>query len=340
MRKLLIFIVAVIGIFGCTKNPDFPDYKYTSVYFPLQTPMRTLILGEYTSANTLDNKLQFNMGVAIGGRRENYQNEWVRFEIKESIIDGFVFSNGDTLKALPSNYYATSPASGEKVVIPAGSMEGKILVSLTQDFLSDPNAFKNRYVIPLIITEKSAGIDTVLQGSPAVQNPNLLVAANWNIAPKNYTVFGIKFVNEYHGNYLHYGIDYQLDATENRLSTPDPVKYSTYFVEQNVIWKLSTAGRNVLETSGVANSTSAKMKLTINSNNTVAIAPVSGTKVVDGTLSSGKFVKGGGKWGGKNYDAIILNYKYSESSVQHEVVDTLVFRDKGIVFETFSVKQK
>ncbi|MCK9414161.1 MAG: DUF5627 domain-containing protein [Prolixibacteraceae bacterium] len=342
MKKLIILIVAAIGIFGCIKeNPDFADYKYTSVYFPMQTPMRTLILGEYAQAdNSLDNKLQFNLGVAIGGRRENYQDEWVKFEIIESMISGFVFSNGDTLKALPKKYYTTSTASGEKIVIPTGSMEGKVLVSLTPEFLSDPNAYKNRYVIPVQITEKSAGIDTILQGMSVAQNPNLLVAANWSIAPKNYTVFGIKYVNEYHGNYLHYGMDYTLDAAGNRLSTPAPVKYSTYFVEQNAIWKLSTTGRNALETSGVANSTSSKMKLTINTDNTVAIAPVSGAKVVDGTRSTGKFAKKGGKWGGNNYDALFLNYKYSESNVQHEVVDTLVFRDKGIVFETFSVKAK
>lgn len=340
MKKLLIFIVGAIGLFGCEETPEFPDYKYTSVYFPLQTPMRTLILGEYSSDNSLDNKLQFNMGVAIGGIRENKQDEWVKFEIKESLVDGFVFSDGSALEVLLQKYYTTSPASGEMLTIPQGSMEGKILVSLTQEFLSDPNAWKNRYVIPLVITEKSAGIDTVLQGKAAAADPNLLVGANWSVAPKNYTVFGIKFVNEYHGNYLHYGVDYTLDAAGNRLTTPAPVKYSTYFVEQNQVWKLATAGINALETSGVASSTSARMKLTINTDNTVSVAPVGGTKVVDAINSTGKFVKKGGKWGGNNYDALFLNYKYTEANILHEVIDTLVFRDKGIVFETFNVKQK
>jgi hypothetical protein len=190
------------------------------------------------------------------------------------------------------------------------------------------------------IIEKSAGIDTILQGIPVVQNPNLLVAANWSIVPQNYTVFGIKYVNEYHGNYLHYGMDYTLDAAGNRLSTPAPVKYSSYFVEQNAIWKLATAGRGALVTNGVASSSGSSMMLTVKTDNTVAIIPVSGTKVVDGTKSTGKFVKKGGKWGGNNYDALFLNYKYTEASVMHEVLDTLVFRDKGIVFETFVIKKK
>lgn len=340
MKKLLILIVTAIGIFGCNKNPDFADFEYTSVYFPLQTPVRTLILGEYTSDNSLDNKLQFNMGAAIGGRRENNQDEWYQFQIMESLIDGFVFSTGDSLKVLPTKYYTTSPASGERVTIPRGSMEGKILVSLTQEFLSDPNSYKNRYVIPLLITDKSVGIDTILQGNAAVQNPNVLIPANWNKVPKSYTLFGIKYVNEYHGNYLHYGLDYTLDAAGNKLA--NPVKYSTYFVEQNSLWMLSTVGKNIVETSGVANAVGVnKMRLTINADNSVAIAPVTGAvKVVDGSKSTGKFVKKGGKWGGVNYDAIFLNYYYTEKTVQHQVMDTLVFRDKAVIFETFTVKKK
>jgi hypothetical protein len=340
MKKYILIIIAVIGLAGCEVSPDFPDYKYTSVYFPLQTPMRTLILGDYTqSDNSLDNNLQFNMGVVLGGLRANDEDRWVKFEIDESLVSGFSFSTGDSLKVLPKKYYTTSPASGEKILIPKGSMGGKILVTLTKEFLSDPNAVKYRYVIPAVITDKSSNIDTVLVGKAAAQNPNLINASNWSVTPKNYTLFGIKFINEYHGNYLHYGIDYSLDDAGNRLTTPAPVKYSNYFVEQNAILKLSTIGRYTLQTNGVSNSTASSMKITVNADNSLLFAPVTGSKVVDAVLSTGKYVKNGGKWGGNNYDAFFMNYKYLEGTVKHEVVDTLVFRDKGIAFETFTIKQ-
>lgn len=269
MKKIFIFLLAAIGIVACEKNPDFPDYKYTSVYFPLQTPMRTLILGEYTSDNSLDNKYQFNMGVAIGGLRENKNDEWVKYEVNESLINNYVFSDGSILQALPQKYYTTSPAIGEKVLIPKGSMEGKILVTLTPEFFSDPDASKRKYVIPVVITDKSEGIDTVLQGLPLALNPDLIKAADWSTLPKNYTLFGIKFVNEFHGNYLHFGADYFLDANGKRVASKTPVKYSNYFIEKNEIWAMTTAGRFDVLAPAVANSSASKMKLTINSDSSV-----------------------------------------------------------------------
>jgi hypothetical protein len=312
MKKIFLFIFAAIGILACEKTPDFPDYKFTSVYFPLQTPLRTLILGEYTSDNSLDNKYQFNMGVALGGLRENKNEEWVKFEIRESLVENFVFSDGSVLEALPQKYYTTSPASGEKIIIPKGSMEGKVLVTLTPEFFSDPDANKKKYVIPVIITEKSSGIDTVLQGKPLGQNPNLLIASDWSVAPKNYTLFGIKFVNELHGNYLHFGADYFLDAEGKRIASKEPVKYSQFFIEKNEIWPMVTAGRYDLLSPAVANSNASIMKLTLNTDSTIDITPVSGTKVIDPTLSTGRLAKKAVKWGGKSYDALFLDYKYTE----------------------------
>lgn len=312
MKKILILMIAAIWLFGCEEMPDFPNYKYTSVYFPLQTPMRTLVLGDYTSDNSLDNNLQFNIGVALGGLRANDNDEWVRFEIDYSMVDGFVFSNGDTLEALPTKYYTTSPASGEKILIKKGSLEGKVLVSLTPEFLNNPGALKNKYVIPVKIIEASSGIDTILQGKPVVSNPNPMVASDWEIAPKNYTVFGIKYVNEYHGNYLLRGKDVIKNPAGDVL---DQIVYRTKFVENNEIKKIETFGaKQVLYSGPIRKSDvslsnfSIDMAFTDATNCTLTnipgtVIPISGT---------GKYVKDGGEFGGLKHDAIFLNYTIDE----------------------------
>src|SRR5690606_27897087 len=88
--------------------------------------------------------------------------------------------------------------------IPKGKFFGEIEVQLTDAFLDDPKAFLTRYVIPVRITSSTA--DSVLSGKPAVsENPDPRVSGDWDIVPKDFTLFGIKFVNPYHGKYLHRG---------------------------------------------------------------------------------------------------------------------------------------
>ena len=69
-------------LFGCEqKNPVFPDFDYTAVYFPLQFPMRTLSLGEEEYDNTLDKELKFHISANIGGMYENTQDWSVDFVV-------------------------------------------------------------------------------------------------------------------------------------------------------------------------------------------------------------------------------------------------------------------
>ncbi|MEL7119067.1 MAG: hypothetical protein AAFO07_06490, partial [Bacteroidota bacterium] len=67
-NKIFVLVLVLIGTLGCdNQDISFDDFDYTAVYFPFQSPLRTLVLGEDRIDNTLDNQLKFNIGVSIGG---------------------------------------------------------------------------------------------------------------------------------------------------------------------------------------------------------------------------------------------------------------------------------
>jgi len=102
---------------------------------------------------------------------------------------------------MPQNYYTLS---SNQITIPAGKVNGSIEVQLTDAFFNDPLAIKLGYVIPVRLLG-SADVDTILHGKAAVANPDPRVAGDWEITPKDFTMFAVKYVNKYHGNYLHRG---------------------------------------------------------------------------------------------------------------------------------------
>jgi hypothetical protein len=56
-------------------------------------------------------------------------------------------------------------------------------------------------------------------------------------------------------------------------------------------------------------------------------------------IGTGKLVEDGDAWGGKDHDVIHLAYEYLDAvnNEKHQVNDTLVIRDRGVVFEEFTV---
>ena len=111
-------LVLVFGIFSC-QNDDwsFPDFDYTTAYFPYQYPVRTLILGDYMYDNSNDNELKFMISATMGGVYENEEDVIVNFQVDESLVQNLY--NGDNpILALPQNYYTLS--STNEIVIPKG----------------------------------------------------------------------------------------------------------------------------------------------------------------------------------------------------------------------------
>lgn len=335
LPTFLVLLGAVALLGSCHNDPiSYPDYKYNAVYFPLQYPIRTLVLGDSRSDNSLDKKLEFHIGVSIGGEYQNTKPWSVDYKVDNSLVpDGMTTTDGDTLLILPSKYYTLSPQNS--VTIPVDSFSGLILVQLTDAFLDDPLAITGRYVIPLRITGSDA--DSILTGVPFVPDPSSTNPADWdpNAEPKDFVLFGIKYINPYHGNYFHRGIDIGLDATNDTVST---VRYHQAYVVDDQLWALTTTGRSTVVTNGVGSQFAAntKMTLDISQDGSVVVKPYAGSAYQASGV--GRYVEGGDAWGGAPANALFLNYIYKDGTITHVVSDTLAFRDNGVVFQQFTVQ--
>ena len=120
MKKILFLISIALLTFSCTnRDIDFEDYDYQSVYFPFQTPLRTLMLGdEVVGDNSIDLEHSFSIGVTTGGVLENQTDLEVRIELAPELAENIIDGSGDTLAIMPSAYYT---ATIDKIDIPIGS---------------------------------------------------------------------------------------------------------------------------------------------------------------------------------------------------------------------------
>jgi hypothetical protein len=268
----------------------------------------------------------------MGGVYENTEDRKFEIAVDNTLCNNILFTaGGDPIKALPSNYYTLSSSS--QIVIPAGKMNGGIEVQLTDAFFADPLAIKNTYVVPIRL-KSSADVDSVLAGSSQISNPDPRVTSQWNIAPKNFTMFAVKYINEYHGNYFHYGSNKVKDATGTEVET---TTYSTTYVEQNTVTKLLTTGRYQVSMSTFFRSTKMTgvldLVLTFNGNTCTVSAPAGSPYTITGT---GEFLSKKYFWGTKDRDGITLSYKVSNSTYTYEATETLVARDRAVVMETYA----
>jgi len=333
MKKLLLILFVAVGVVSCENfNIDHPDFEYISGYFPYQFPVRTLVLGDYIYDNTNDNDHKFVVSVAMGGVYENTVDRKFAIEVDNNLCNNIRFSQGgDTIIALPSNYYTLS--SNNEIVIPAGKMNGGIEVQLTDAFFADPKAIKNTYVVPIRL-KSSADVDTILSGSSLTANPDVRIVSQWINAPKNFTMFAVKYINEYHGNYFHYGSNKVKDAAGTEVET---TTYSTPYVENNAVTKLTTTARyqvtlpaNFHSTTITGNYT---LVLTFSGNNITVSAPAGSAYTISGT---GVFVAKKYSWGNKTRDGIELTYKVANSTYTYEATEVLVARDRAVVMEVYN----
>lgn len=378
--KLILIVAVVFSVVACeNQENDFDDFGSTSVYFPFQTPVRRLIQGKYDLGfNDNDNNGRFEIGVVMSGVYNNDKDRRVHFELAPELIDAAALGvDTVNVKILPASYYTIEQES--PVTIPSGSTNGRIPVQLSDVFFDDPLAFAEfeevHYVIPLRITDFEE-LDTLLTGVPLVDNPIKIRDEDWDPLPKDYTLFGIKFINKYDGIYLRRGEDAAVGFNESVtvFENGDPTEtvsenidgstvYRAEFVVQDELIPLATSGKNEVTTAidvrrpGIATDIQLSLLLTFNDNEeiTVSNADPDSNIIVTGT---GSFVEDGDEWGGESRDVIYLDFQYIEQDVEvtqqlvfgnlistttstfelnHQVNDTLVIRDRNVRFEEFVV---
>jgi hypothetical protein len=369
--KLVIVIALVFSILAC-ENQEIPvaDFGSTSVYFPYQRPARTLVLGDYDLGfNDNDNNGRFEIGVVMSGVFENKKNRKVYFELAPELIDANALGvDSVNVQVLPSSYYTIEQQS--PVIIPAGSTDGRITVQLEDAFFNDTLSFaeegKTHYVIPLKITDYEE-LDSLLTGIPIVDNPVKILDSDWNPAPKDYTLFGIKFMNEYQGVYLRRGEDKIVGSSEvftasTGVTESIPIDtttiYRAEFVERDEIVPVSTSGRNSnivtnrVRRGDIPSDDNITLNLTFDNDGNITITNDDVNFIVTGT---GKWVEDGDEWGGEKRNVMYLEYQYSDVQVVeefffgslvsrstidllHTVNDTLVIRNRDIQFEEFTIE--
>ena len=372
--KFLIILAMAFSFTACeNQDNDFDDFGSTSVYFPFQTPVRTLIQGKYNlGSNENDNNSRFEIGVIMSGVYENTTDRRVHFELASDLIDPNALTGIDSVnvQVLPSSYYTIEQSS--PVTIPAGSTNGRIPIQLEDAFFDDPLAFAEfgdvHYVIPLRITDFEA-LDSLLTGIPIVDNPIKIRPEDWNPEPKDYTLFGVKFFNKYHGSYLRRGEDKVVGTSKKFTNATgvtettdidDSTVYRAEFVVQDEVTPVSTAGRNkvistnLVRRAGIPSNSTVSLELSIDDNGGVTItnADEDSSITITGT---GTFVEEGDEWGGEKRDVIYLEYQYQDIEVveekvfgqvvssttvdlMHTVNDTLVIRDRDVKFVEFVVE--
>lgn len=333
MKKILIVLALFSMLVSCENQENkFADFDYTSGYFPYQYPVRTLVLGDYIYDNTNDNNYRFLISAAMGGVYANTKDRVFDIVLATELCNKVLFeSTKDTVRLMPSSYYTLS--SSNKLIIPAGQVNGNIEVQLSEAFFNDPQAIKNTYVIPVRLIG-SADVDTVLQGKTSKINPDPRVAGDWTILPRNFTMFAVKFINPYHGKYLHRGASTVKEASNNVV---EKTVYRQKYVVDDEVWSLVTTGRKQVSVTGTVRSTKVtgtlKMLLDFSENGTCTIKEGAGS--VFTITGSGKFVDDGDEWGNKKRDAIHINYQFTSGTNTYSANDTLVIRDRAVIMEVY-----
>jgi hypothetical protein len=308
MKKIFSSLVLITLLASCYKDDYINDFDYSAVYFPYQTDVRTLVVGE---------GMQIQMGAALGGVRENTKDRNVFFTLDNSLITSSILTtmkNGDSyikaavqsvsqLNPLPGDYFTLS--NNKNIVIKKGEHSGTVTLSVDSiKFLSDPATLNANYVLPFYI--QTADADSIL-------------------SDKRYAVIGIKYENMLFGNYWHGGITIRKDAAGN---TIDTVKYYTTIPSpESKVWKLTTIAPNQLVTNGFSDqmSTKAELKLTLNGNN---IAVSSGTGSTFTYAASGSASAFNGERSLQSR-FIFLRYSYTDAAGRTCLAqDTLTFRNR------------
>lgn len=343
MKKTHILSAFLFLAFASCKNKDweFPDYEYQSVYFAYQYPVRTVTLGEDIFDTSLDNEYKVQVMATTGGVYNNLQDITINFEVDDSMTENIVFNPGGAdVIPLPTNYYTL--ASNE-IVIPKGSITGGVEVQLTDAFFNDPKALTTNYVLPIRMTNL-VNADTILSGVPGVGSQlRKAVADDWDIAPKDYIFYAIKYINTWHGNYLRRGQDIVVGKNGNSSLSETIIRHQSNVEKDEVKSLLTESLKNTILplTFKDVDGTNINFNLILAFDNENKCTISSGTTGVTAT-GNGSFIKKGDKnsWGNTDRDVLYLDYQIDMAQMHITTKDTLVMRDRGVKMETFEVVLK
>lgn len=236
MKRLIIIAIGLLFIFQACYEDYKYDYLYTSTYFAVQNPLKTVVMEK-------DKDVSFEVGVMLGGKYKNDQEWTVDYEIDPSMLDDV-----ETLNLLPSDYYTLSDEG--KFIIKEGEYLGTITVTLNSKFFNDTLATKLYYALPLRITNSTT--DSILSDMDS-------------------TIVAIKFQNRYYGAYWVKGVDNTLNASGN-VNSSSIYTNADLVLNKHVTFKTLAKNISVVPHVGSVFSDAENMNLTIDPNGSVSIS--------------------------------------------------------------------
>ena len=285
MKKYILPLLALSSVAllsGC-KNAEheFSDYEGgTTVYFPYQRPVRTILLGggvEYD--NSLDNAHKFRI-LGYGAGAYNSYEYTFQYAVDESLVDTYAPAPTSTVRAMPQSYYKISGNTSTYY----GNFNSGFEVELTDAFFQDPYSLLSHWVIPIRMSNVT-GATRILDSTYAEEN---------DLSPMDYTLYCVKYVNPWEGYYLLKGTAADLlDCTIIRVYTTSltTCEYrNPDYVTMTLDFGSETSTQCTITGEGVA-----------------------GT----GTFGSGTEAKA---WGDKDRDALYLNYTVGSKTYQDTLV--------------------
>ena len=272
----------------------------------------------------------------MGGVYANNKLINIDFVVDNTLCNNLYFSaSGPAVQAMPASYYTL----GSNKISLDHALQGAVDVQLTDAFFADNNALQNTYVIPLRMTNV-ANADSILSGVPKVANAAKCNSALWDIMPKDYVLYCVKFINPWQANYLRRGKDV---ITVGTAAATTNVRHQQY-VESDAVCSMTTASLTTVKypvtvADPTGTNVTCTLLLTFDNQGKCTVSSTTSGFTASG---NGSFVKKGDKnsWSNKDRDALYLDYKIDMTGKSYVTKDTLVVRDRGVKMETFTPSYK
>jgi len=320
LPKFIFGISIACALWSCKNGDiDFPDFEEgTTVYFPYQYPVRTIVLGDDEYDTSMDQAHKCKIMATFGGSYNGIDGS-VTVAVDNSLCDNLFFEDEVTpVKAMPENYYQLSTTT----LAFNGTMNGATEVQLTDAFFNDPDAVKNTYVIPLVMTGQT-GFTKILTGSlNEGQTGSRTDATVWDVKPMDYVLYCVKFQNKYSGFWLTHGTTSTADIekaqfVEVRSLSLSDCSYTVSYQDGDQIYQ-------------------ADLRLSFDGSNNCQISSLTDGATASGTGSWGDNTEKKA-WGDKDRDGLELNYTVDFGNGKtFSTHEKMVWQRSGVTIEEFA----
>lgn len=349
--KIAALAALSMSFMACeNQDNDFPDYQDgISVYFPYQTPVRTLVLGTDEGDTSRDKAHKCLISATMGGAYSG-RDILVDYVVDTTLVENVTKADGGAIKVMPENYYTLS----DDVFRFNGNLTGAIEVELTNAFFSDPESVNETYVIPIVLRNQ-LGADRILSGkydTELLQHaPARTDADNWIEVPQDYVLYCVNYKCKYDAYFSRVGT-YCLNnlvATQKQIPDESEAKWNGGFDPFTDGEDCNTVTKSLNSVTYAVNRTltSYKDTVTIDANLLLTFDADDNctvTSLTEGVTASGtgKYTLNGAKKANNNKDRDLIELKYylydnKGNSISCE--ERLIWKRSGVLpINEFAIK--